>query len=97
MAAWLEYAKEHISDPDIEELAEEFNSHYCGKWDCERDFALKSSEVTEIFNWEEFEKKFKFWSYHIDWNSVARDLFLEGYHSVPAEPYGIHVFREFYN
>ncbi|OUL23981.1 antirestriction protein ArdA [Nostoc sp. RF31YmG] len=96
MAAWLNYAKDMIHNPDIEELAEEFNSYYCGHWESERDFVLKSDEVEEIYNWSEFEKQFKFWSFHIDWDSVARDLFLEGYDSVKAKPYGIYVFREYH-
>nr|MDZ8061309.1 antirestriction protein ArdA [Nostoc sp. EkiNYC01] len=96
MAAWLNYAKDMIHDPDIEELAEEFDSYYCGHWESERDFVVKSSEIEEIYNWSEFEKKFQFWSFHIDWDSVARDLFLEGYDSVKAKPYGIYVFREYH-
>jgi len=96
MAAWLDYAKDHVNNPDIEQLAEEFNSYYCGHWDCQIDFVIKSSEIEEIYNWSEFQEKFEFWSYHIDWDSVARDLFIEGYKSVKASPYGIHVFREYH-
>lgn len=96
MSAWLNYAKDTINDPDIEKLAEEFNSYYCGQWESEKDFVYKSDEIEEMFNWKEFEKKFKFWSNHVDWDSVTRELFLEGYDSVKASPYGIYVFREYH-
>lgn len=96
MAAWLDYAKDQIMNPDIEALAEEFSSYYCGHWETERDFVLKSDEIEDIYNWSDFEQKFHFWSSHIDWDSVARDLFLEGYDSVKAKPYGIYVFREYH-
>jgi antirestriction protein len=66
-----------------------------GRWDSERDFVLKSDEIEEIFSWPEFEKKFRFWSFHINWNSVARELFMDGYLSIKASP-GIYVFREFH-
>ncbi|MEA5578636.1 antirestriction protein ArdA [Anabaena sp. UHCC 0451] len=96
MAAWLNYAKDPVNDPDIEELAEEFSSYYCGHWESETDFVLKSEEMQNMFNWSEFEKQFKFWSQHIDWDSVARELFIEGYDSVKAHPSGVYVFREYY-
>ena len=96
MAAWLDYAKDLINDPDIEQLTEEFSSYYCGQWETETDFVLKSYEIEEIYNWSEFEKQFKFWSQHIDWDSVARELFIEGYDSVKASPNGIYVFREYH-
>ena len=95
MAAWLDYAKDLTNNPDIEALAEEFSEYYCGHWDSERDFALKSDEVEAGYNWSEFEEKFQFWSFHIDWDSVARDLFIDGYDSVKASPHGIYVFREY--
>ncbi|MBD2416632.1 antirestriction protein ArdA [Anabaena cylindrica FACHB-243] len=95
MSAWLNYAKGLTSDPNIEELAEEFGSYYCGRWDSEKDFALKSEDIESMFNWSEFEKNFKFWSFHIDWDSVARELFMEGYDSVKADR-GVYVFREYH-
>jgi antirestriction protein len=96
MAAWLDYAKDRINEPDLDKLVEDFGFHYCGHWDSERDFIYKSDEIEEMFNWSEFEKKFQFWSFHIDWDSVARDLFIQGYDSVKAHPYGVYVFREYY-
>ena len=96
MAAWLDYAKDLINDPDIEQLTEEFSSYYCGHWETKTDFVLKSDEIEEIYNWSEFEKQFKFWSQHIDWDSVARELFIEGYDSVKAPSNGIYVFREYH-
>lgn len=96
MAAWLNYAKDMIHNPDVEKLAEEFSSYYCGHWESERDFVLKSDEVEQVYNWAEFEEKFLFWSQHIDWDSVTRELFLQGYDSVKASPHGIYVFREYH-
>jgi antirestriction protein len=96
MAAWIDYGKGWVDNQNIEELAEEFHSYYCGHWDSEKDFVLKSDELEEIYSWLEFEKKFKFWSYHIDWDSVTRDLFLDDYNSVKASPYGIYVFRAYH-
>jgi len=95
MCAWLSYAKDLVNDSDIEEIAEEFSSYYCGHWQTEADFVLKSEEIEAIFNRSEFEKQFKFWSQHIDWDSVVRELFIEGYDSVKASS-GIYVFREYH-
>ncbi len=94
MCAWLSYAKDLVNDSDIEKIAEEFNSYYCGHWDSERDFVYKSDEVEELLSWSEFEKQFQFLSFHINWDSLARDLFIEGYDSVKAS-HGIYVFREY--
>jgi antirestriction protein len=96
MSAWLDYAKDRINEPDLDKLVEDFDCHYCGHWDSERDFVFKSDEVEELLNWSEFEKQFKFLSFHINWDSVARDLFIDGYDSVKASPHGIYVFREYY-
>ncbi|WP_066425109.1 antirestriction protein ArdA [Anabaena sp. 4-3] len=96
LAAWINYAKDMVREPDIEKLAEEFSSYYCGHWESERDFVLKSDEIEEIYNWAEFEKQFQFWSQHINWDSVANELFIQGYDSVKASPYGIYVFREYH-
>ncbi len=47
--------------------------------------------------WSQFEKEHHFWSMHIDWESVARDLELsDAYYYASAsesEGYGIYVFR----
>jgi antirestriction protein len=96
MAAWLDYAKDRIMNPDVEALAEEFSSYYCGHWGTERDFVWQSDEIEEMFNWSEFEKQFTFWSQHIDWDAIARTVFIDGYDSVKASPYGIYVFREYH-
>jgi antirestriction protein len=77
--------------------SEEFASRYCGHWDDGKDFALKSGEIEELYNWSQFEKEYHFWSMHIDWESVARDLELsDAYHYASAsqyEGYGSYVFR----
>lgn len=95
MAAWLDYAKDRAMNPDVEALAEEFNSYYCGHWGTERDFVWQSDEIEEMFNWSEFEKQFTFWSQHVDWDAIARTVFIDGYDSVKASPHGIYVFREY--
>jgi antirestriction protein len=95
LCAWLGCASYPVSISDLGKLAEDFSSYYCGHWQTETDFVLKSDEIEAIYNWSEFEKQFKFWSQHIDWDSVARELFLEGYDSVKASS-GIYVFREYH-
>jgi antirestriction protein len=97
LCAWLGCASYPVSISELEKLAEDFSSYYCGHWQTETDFVLKSDEIEAIYNWSEFEKQFKFWSQHIDWDSVARELFMEGYDSVKASPSGIYVFREYHD
>lgn len=93
MGAWLKYATSTIKNPDIDALAEEFSDCYCGHWESEKNFLLKSDEVKQMYNWSEFEKNFLFWSQHIDWNAIAKTVFGEGYYFVKAPEYGIYVFR----
>lgn len=83
---------------DFDSLEEQFRDHYCGEWDSEKDFALRSDEIEELYNWAEFEEKFKFWSYHIDWESVAQELFMTDYDAMKVKQFnpdshGIYVFR----
>jgi hypothetical protein len=42
-----------------------------------RIFVLKSGAIEKLYNWSQwsqFEKEHHFWSMHIDWESVARNL-----------------------
>lgn len=93
IAAYIDWAK----DAGLEVSSEEFQSRYLGHWDDGKDFALKSGEIEECYNWSQFEKDHHFWSMHIDWESVARDLELsDAYHYASAsqsEGHGIYVFR----
>jgi antirestriction protein len=93
IAAYISWAE----DAGLEVSSEEFASRYCGHWDDGKDFALKSGEIEELYNWSQFEKEYHFWSMHIDWESVARDLELsDAYHYASAsqyEGYGSYVFR----
>lgn len=93
IAAYISWAE----DAGLEVSSEEFASRYCGHWDDGKDFALKSGEIEELYNWSQLEKEHNFWSMHIDWESVARDLELSYvYHYASAsqsEGHGIYVFR----
>lgn len=80
---------------DWNEVVEEFSTHFIGHFDSERDFALKSEEIDERYNFEAMEDQFPFWANHIDWDGVATDLFCSDYYSVRATDigHGIYVFR----
>jgi antirestriction protein len=80
---------------DWDEVIEKFQSAYLGHFDSEKDFALKSSEIDEMFDFASFQKAYPFWSNHVDWESVATDLFCQDYYSVRAtdKGWGIYVFR----
>jgi antirestriction protein len=89
---------EYPSIQEIEgwdEVIEKFQSAYAGHFESEKDFALKSSEIDEMFDFAAFQKQFPFWANHIDWESVAVDLFCGEYYSVRAtdKGWGIYVFR----
>jgi antirestriction protein len=100
MNAFIAWRKNYGYELDFDEIEEQFNEMYCGEWENEEDFALRSDEIAEIYNWKELEEKFEFWSKHIDWEALARDLFLTDYHSVEVNQYdsdswGIYVFRNY--
>jgi antirestriction protein len=82
---------------DWDELIERFQFAYVGHFESEKDFALSSVEVEELFDFKALEKQFPFWSSHIDWESVAIDLFCGDYYHTKAtkEGYGIYVFRNY--
>lgn len=78
---------------DLEEALEKFGDCYCGHYDSEQNFVLTSEEIEAMFNFSGLQKDYQFWSFHIDWESVARELFMTGYDAVDAKT-GIYVFRE---
>lgn len=106
LSQWAELISTHSDDPDavsayiswakdtgIEITSEEFTSRYCGHWQSGEDFALKSDEIQELYNWSQFEKDHQFWSTVIDWEKVGRELELsDAYCYIDASP-GIYVFR----
>lgn len=100
MAAFLDWKRDHYLTPDIAEIASHFDEYFCGHWDSEVDFVERSDEIEEMLNWSTFQKQHPFLSFHIDWEGVARDLFIDSYHSVSVRSYlhdswGVYVFRDF--
>ncbi|NEO33223.1 MAG: antirestriction protein ArdA [Symploca sp. SIO3C6] len=89
VAAYISWAKE----TGLEISSSEFQSRYCGYWDKGKDFALKSEEIEQAYNWSQFEKDYTFWSRHIDWESVVRDLELSNAYHYARADHGIYVFR----
>jgi antirestriction protein len=92
MAIWLETAK-YAFDKTTKELAEMFSDYYIGHYDSEKDFA-QSDYILEQKKWDDFEDKFEFWSYSIDWDSVARNLLISEYDSYRSSDIGVYVFRQ---
>jgi antirestriction protein len=84
-----------VVDIDWETVVEMFQSAYLGHYDSEKDFVLKSPEIDEMYDFAGLQKAYPFWSGHIDWESVAVDLFCQDYYSVKAtdKGYGVYVFR----
>lgn len=80
---------------DWDEVLEKFQDAYLGYFDSEKDFALKSSEIDEMYDFAAFQKQFPFWANHVDWESIAVDLFCGEYYSIKAtdKGYGVYVFR----
>ncbi len=68
----------------VAECVEAFEDAYRGEWDSERDYAEQFAEDCgyEVPEWLR---------YHVDWDSVARDLFCGDCYSVDASP-GVYVF-----
>jgi len=93
IAAYISWAE----DVGLEVTTEEFESRYCGHWKSGEDFALKSNEIEEVYNWHQFEKEHHFWSMMIDWEKVGRELELsDAYYYADGSKsgsYGIYVFR----
>jgi antirestriction protein len=94
MGEWIDYAKNLINNPDLDKIAEDLSSYYCGQWDSETDFILKSEIIEDYFNWSQFEKDYNFFSHHIDWDSMARELFMDDFFTIEAKT-GFYVFRKY--
>ena len=80
--AWVKYAEyEGIEYATVER----FEEAYAGEWDSEEDFAENlASETMEIPKHLEF---------YIDYEKLARDLFINDYFSAEGEDYKVYVFR----
>ncbi len=80
---------------DWDEVIEQFQFAYVGHFESEKDFALSSEEVEQVYNFKEMQEQFPFWASNIDWEGVAIDLFCSEYYYTRAtsEGYGIYVFR----
>lgn len=95
-AAYIACESPRMSEiKDWEEMAEKFQAAYLGHFDSEKDFALNSEEIEELYDFKGLQKAYPFWSGHVDWESVAVDLFCGEYYSVKAadKGYGVYVFR----
>lgn len=95
LAAWVDYVKDKMHDPSVSKMVDEFGSYYCGHWDSEYDFTVKSDEVEEMFGWEQFQEQQPFWSQFVNWDSLRRNIFLTHYDSEDAHSHGIYVFRKY--
>jgi antirestriction protein len=56
IAAYISWAE----DVGLEVTSEEFESRYCGHWESGEDFALKSNEIEELYNWSNLKKSITF-------------------------------------
>ena len=72
---------------DVENLQEQYQDSYYGQWDSEEDFAYQWHENCDHLNGVP-----DFLRNHIDWDSVARDMFLDGFFSGTDENGCLHVF-----
>jgi antirestriction protein len=94
-AAYIDWMEGNSDDiPTVEH----FKECYKGHWESEKDFALKSEVVEETYNYNALPE---FWQHHIDWDSVAEEIFMDSYHSARAnqycsESYGVYVFETNY-
>lgn len=57
MNAFISWRDNEGYELNFDALEEDFRNHYCGKWESEEDFALRSDEIAETYNWTEFEDK----------------------------------------
>jgi antirestriction protein len=80
--AWAKFAEyDGIEYATIER----FEEAYAGEWDSEEDFAVDlASETMEIPSHLEF---------YIDYEKLARDLFINDYYSAEAEGCKVYVYR----
>ncbi|MCT7968968.1 antirestriction protein ArdA [Laspinema sp. D1] len=91
LSHYIRYAK----DKGIEPNNEDFQQRYCGFWENSEQFALKSEEVEELYQYEQFQKNNPFWSQYINWEYLGRDLELTDTFYYSEASSGIYVFREF--
>ncbi len=80
--AWAKFAEyEGVEYATLER----FEEAYAGQWDSEEDFAEDlANETMEIP---------KHLEYYIDYEKLARDLFINDYFSAEGSGYKVHVFR----
>lgn len=74
---------------------DEFQDRYCGHYDSPRDFALKSDEVEERYQYSEMQKNYPMFANCIDWDHLANELELSDAYQycTSDEEHGIYVFR----
>lgn len=86
--AFAVYCNYHGSDAD----AEEFQDCYVGKYESEEDFAYsiwdELGRVKQLENWGVLDT-------YIDWEAVARDLFIDSYFSVETGYKEVYVFNRY--
>ncbi|MBD2341234.1 antirestriction protein ArdA [Calothrix sp. FACHB-156] len=85
-AAFAAYCRYHGSDASLED----FQEHYRGQYKSEEDFAYEY--------WEELGliqklKEFNILDSYINWEAVARDLFVNSYLSVEMSYQNVYVFQ----
>lgn len=70
----------------VDQAIETLQDNYCGEYKSEVDFAVTHHLDcgTEIPNWLEN---------YIDWEAIARDMFIDGYHSIELDG-STHVFYD---
>jgi antirestriction protein len=78
---------EAVGFKDLRDAGESFEESYAGEWDTEEEFAENLFEDTG-----DLEKVPEFLRYHIDWEGVARDLFMDDYFPIEKKN-KTHVFR----
>jgi len=72
---------------DVDSLEEHFQDAYSGEWDSESDFAYDWHEQCGHINDDHPLMMY------IDWDSVARDMFIDGFYSDTDENGVLHVFH----
>lgn len=90
--AFSEYLDRYCIDSrtDWEQVYDNFSCDYLGHYNSEVEFV---EENQELYCFSEMEEKFPFLAMYIDWESIARDVFINDYYSIGASEGGVHVFR----
>lgn len=85
VVAWLDNLSLSWRDADLSE----FDDAYCGEWGSQEEYAEQLADDLGLIQadagWP---------NSYIDWERAARDLFMDGYHSVEAPGGLIYVFRD---